>query len=115
MGHSSLTDEWPLDTILGPKANVRYPSNERVMNALVDHISKEESSLVHNTLASVMQRVALPDRVRLAKKLLAIERYSNDTNLSHLIWYGLIPSDWILRNNCWKRPGKRVGLASCGG
>jgi putative membrane-bound dehydrogenase-like protein len=86
-----LTDEWPLDTILGPKANVIYPTNERVMNAFVDHVSKEESSLVHNTLASVMQRVALPDRVRLAKKLLAIERYSNDTNLSHLIWYGLIP------------------------
>ncbi len=66
------------------------------VDALVAQAQKEPSALVRLAMAAALQRLAHPDRFRLAQPLLAHAGDAEDANLPLMIWYGIeaaIPTD----------------------
>ncbi|MBS0204447.1 MAG: c-type cytochrome [Planctomycetes bacterium] len=89
-----LTDRWPLDTIMGvphPLAARASRQADPVYRRLVQLAGTDDSGLVRLTLASVLQRVPVSDRLKLAAPLAARHSDATDHNLPLMIWYGLMP------------------------
>jgi len=86
-----LTDFWPLDTIVGPRANAVYPDDPDARAALVRLAQDDASGLVQLVLASTLQRLPARHRPELARAILSHEEYADDRDLPTLVWFGLIP------------------------
>jgi len=88
-----LTDTWPLDTVMSGRPPGR-PEIQPARAGLPDflRLAKNDSSgLVRLTLASLLQRLPVPERPALAAALASHKEDANDHNLPLLVWYGLIP------------------------
>ena len=88
-----LTDAWPLDTVFGPKADLRFTLHDlrADLQEFIRMATDDRSGLVRLTLASTLQRLPVADRVALATPLVAHSEDANDHNLPLMIWYGLMP------------------------
>ncbi|MEC8799534.1 MAG: c-type cytochrome, partial [Planctomycetota bacterium] len=104
-----LSDFWPLDTILGPKPDTRYPEAPATWAKLQNLAETDSSGIVLLTLASTLQRLPIDERLRIAEALVRREAYAEDPQLPGLVWYGLIPlgqhrPDLLVQLNrdcCW--------------
>jgi len=86
-----LGDAWPLDTaVASPRAEGVGPP-PGLLDRLARMAREDESGLVRLALASTIQRLPLADRPALAAALLSRSGDADDPNLSHLVWFGLIP------------------------
>jgi len=90
-----LTEQWPLDGILGPvphqgEAIVRAEAEE-LLPKLVAMAKEDPSGLVLLTLASTLHRLPLDMRGAVAAGLVQHEAYADDHNLPLMTWYGLMP------------------------
>lgn len=100
-----LSDAWPLDTIIS-----RRPGSETLATQPAGFTASDpsqpapfvlaefsrlagddDSGLVRLALASVLQRLPVPQRAALAKSLMSHAADAQDHNLPLLVWYGLIP------------------------
>ena len=86
-----LTDFWPMDTLLGPLPNARYPRDPKTRAELKRMAKEDPSGLVHLTLASTLQRMDPKHRGGLAIELLRHKQHAADRDLPLLVWFGLIP------------------------
>ena len=88
-----LTDAWPLDTVMGPRPDLRFTIADlrTDLQEFIRMAGEDRSALVRLTLASTLQRLPVADRVALATPLVAHREDANDHNLPLMIWYGLIP------------------------
>jgi putative membrane-bound dehydrogenase-like protein len=86
-----LTDLWPLDTLLGPRKDAKYPDDPESRAAFVRMAGEDPSGLVRLVLASVLARLPLEHRAELATALVRDEAYASDQNLPSLVWYGIMP------------------------
>ncbi len=86
-----LTDNWPLDTLLGPHPRAVKVVDEKIRIALIRAAQQDQSGLVQLTLASVLQRLPVQHRAELAKELLQRTELATDRYFPLLVWYGLIP------------------------
>ncbi|HYR58515.1 MAG TPA: hypothetical protein VEO95_07800, partial [Chthoniobacteraceae bacterium] len=86
-----LSDAWPLDTLMSARPNGGPKLPRADLDEFVRLAREEPSGLVRLALASMLQRLAIPDRVPLAEALVAHGEDAADHNLPLLIWYGLIP------------------------
>lgn len=86
-----ITDFWPLDTLMGPLAEARYPSDPESLAAFTRMAKTDPSRLVRLALASVIQRLPADQRASLATELVARAEDAGDRNLPLLVWFGLIP------------------------
>ena len=86
-----ITDFWPLDTLMGPLKDARYPKDPESVAAFVNMAGTDSSGLVRLALASVIQRLPVDQRTTLAKALVAREVDAQDAHLPLLVWFGLLP------------------------
>ncbi len=92
-----LTDNWPIDGILGPRDLPEELSHriETECSRLLPEFCKmarhEESGLVRLALASTLQRMPPKYRAALAGTLMRRAEDAEDHNMPLLVWYGLIP------------------------
>jgi putative membrane-bound dehydrogenase-like protein len=89
-----LTQFWPIDSIIGPLSHFDYPkaaSLPEIHQILLELAKTDESSLVHLTLASTLQRLPLAHRPELATELLMHTNYADDPFLPNMVWYGISP------------------------
>jgi putative membrane-bound dehydrogenase-like protein len=88
-----LTDSWPLDTVFGQKADLRFtiPDLRADLSEFIRMAAEDRSAMVRLTLASTLQRLPVGDRVALATPLVAHAEDASDHNLPLMIWYGLMP------------------------
>ena len=120
-----LTDAWPLDTLMSNrpanfgeiKTAAKVPSPESILSELVTMAREDESSLVRLTLASILQRLPVENRVEVAAELVQHEEDSDDHNIPLMIWYGLIPvaeahpEDLVRISKICKIPTTRLCIA----
>ena len=92
-----ITDEWPIDGVLGPtiisaddSARVAH-SCDAVTADLCRLATHDPSGLVRLALASTLQRLPVGRRADLAAALMNRSEDAEDHNLPLLVWYGLIP------------------------
>jgi len=86
-----LTDDWPLDTCLGPRPARPEAQPPADLVAEFARMAREDpSGLVRLTLASTLQRLPLEDRAAVAGPLLARAEDAQDHNMPLMVWYGLI-------------------------
>ena len=85
-----LTDEWAIDSVFGPMANRKVASDPELRDRFVKMAKEDQSGLVRLALASTLQRIAVEDRVVLAKALARRVEDILDHNLPKLVWYGLM-------------------------
>ena len=78
----------PLDTLAGPLPGVVYPALDFDP---VKMAAGEKSSFVRLQLASVLQRLPVEKRAKLAAALLSHEEDFDDPFLPHMIWFGISP------------------------
>ncbi|MDA7635808.1 hypothetical protein N8680_02095, partial [Akkermansiaceae bacterium] len=64
-----LTDEWAIDSVYGPMENRKVASDPELRDRFVKMAKEDQSGLVRLALASTLQRIAVEDRVVLAKAL----------------------------------------------
>ena len=93
-----LTDEWPIDGVLGP-TSISADDSTRVANAcdavaadLRGLATHDPSGLVRLALASTLQRLPVDRRADLAAALMTRAEDADDHNLPLLVWYGMIPA-----------------------
>jgi putative membrane-bound dehydrogenase-like protein len=86
-----LTDFWPLDTIMGPRAGVTYADDPEMHAELVRLAHEDESGLVLLVVASTLQRLPIDQRVAIAKEVVQREEFAADRQLPSMVWFGLIP------------------------
>ena len=87
-----LTEPYPLDTGTGRRPSGTDAPLPRQLAEAFDRLAREDhSGLVRLTLASTLQRLAMPDRANLAARLVRRAEDAEDHNLPLLVWYGLIP------------------------
>jgi putative membrane-bound dehydrogenase-like protein len=95
-----LSDAWPLDTITSkrPVSNALRGTQDAppapssaTFNEFVRLAKRDDSGLVRLALATVLQRLPVLERPRLAAPLLEHSEDANDHNLPLMLWYGLIP------------------------
>lgn len=87
-----LTDEQPMDTILGPRPTAmpeKLP--DEIMSAFLERARSDESGLVRLALASTLQRLPLEQRGALGKALASRSEDAADHNLPEMVWYGISP------------------------
>lgn len=85
-----MTQFWPIDLVTGslhPQAIKDIQETDLLLNLA----RTDESSFVHLTLASTLQRLPLKNRTELAIELLKHTEYSNDPFLPNMVWYGISP------------------------
>ncbi len=85
-----MTQFWPIDLITGaphPQAIHEIRDAETLLNLA----RTDNSSLVHLTLASTLQRLPLKNRSALAIELLKHAKYANDPFLPFMVWFGISP------------------------
>lgn len=90
-----LTEQWPLDGILGPVTHdeskkVRAEAEE-LLPKLTEMAREDASGLVLLTLASTLNRLPISMRSAVAAMLVQHEEYADDHNLPLMTWYGLMP------------------------
>lgn len=87
-----LTDDSPLDTIMGPLSS-RPPKEyeNSVLAIFAERAQLDDSGLVRLTLASILQRLPLDERETVATILAAREEDVDDYNLPEMVWYGICP------------------------
>ena len=83
-----LTDDQPIDTIMGPRSRPGSPPD---IDRFVELAGGEGSGLVRLTLASTLQRLPVKQRVGLGRALASHAEDASDHNLPSIVWYGLIP------------------------
>ena len=70
-------------------------AGEQKMKTPTEHFIKlaqvEKSPIVRRELASLLQRLPLPDRFEIAKALIAQKEDADDHNIPLLLWYGIEP------------------------
>jgi putative membrane-bound dehydrogenase-like protein len=87
-----LTDEQPIDTILGPRAErMPEPLPGGIFNAFLARAQQDDSGLVRLALATALQRLPLSQRAELGKALAARREDADDHNLPPMVWYGISP------------------------
>lgn len=87
-----LTDEQPMDTILGPRDSAMpEPLSSEVFSAFLGRAGKDPSGLVRLALASALQRLPLDQRSALGKVLASRPEDAGDHNLPAMVWYGISP------------------------
>ncbi|MGB0645005.1 MAG: DUF7133 domain-containing protein, partial [Akkermansiaceae bacterium] len=85
-----LTDEWAIDSVYGPMENRKVASDPELRDRFVKMAKEDQSGLVRLALASTLQRIAVEDRVVLAKALAQRVEDALDHNLPKLVWFGLM-------------------------
>jgi len=85
-----LTDEWAIDSVYGPMENRKVASDPELRDRFVKMAKEDQSGLVRLALASTLQRIAVEDRVALAKALAQRVEDVLDHNLPKLVWFGLM-------------------------
>jgi len=90
-----LTEQWPLDGILGPvphteSEKVRAKAKE-LLPKLTQMAHEDPSGLVLLTLSSTLNRLPVDMRSVVARELVQHEEYASDHNLPLMTWYGLMP------------------------
>ncbi|MGI9242825.1 MAG: PVC-type heme-binding CxxCH protein [Verrucomicrobiales bacterium] len=83
-----LTDDQPIDTIMGPRSRPGSPPD---IGRFVELAQGETSGLVRLTLASTLQRLPVQQRIGLGRALASRPEDAGDHNLPSIVWYGLIP------------------------
>lgn len=83
-----LTDDQPIDTIMGPRSRPGSPPD---IDRFVELAKSEASGLVRLTLASTLQRLPVRQRIGLGRALASHPEDAGDHNLPSIVWYGLIP------------------------
>ena len=86
-----LTDFWPLDTIVGPRKDAVYPSDDESLALFVKLAKEDTSGLVRLSLASTLQRLPVAERTELATALVSHSENADDAQLPAMVWFGLIP------------------------
>jgi putative membrane-bound dehydrogenase-like protein len=100
-----LSDAWALDTITSRRPGLENspapptgfapsdpsPPSPFVLAEFSRLAAADDSGLVRLALASVLQRLPVPQRAPLAKALMSRAADAQDHNLPLLVWYGLIP------------------------
>lgn len=86
-----LTDFWPLDTVVGPQTDITRPDDPETRAEFVRMAREDESGLVHLTLASTLQRLAVEHRAELATELVKHKQHASDRDLPLMVWFGLMP------------------------
>lgn len=84
-----LTDEWPIDSVYGPMAHRKTPSDPELRDRFVEMAKSDQSGLVRLALASTLQRMPVEDRVVLASALAGRVEDAGDHNLPKLVWFGI--------------------------
>lgn len=86
-----LTDRWPLDTLMGPMKNVKYPDDQATYQQLLRVAKHDSSGLVKLALASTLQRLPLEKRSALATLMVSDASLAEDRDLPAMVWFGLMP------------------------
>lgn len=83
----------PDDTVRGwmVRLAVERKPNTGTLQVLSDVAARETSAYVRLQLASVLQRMPLADRKRIATALVAHAEDASDNNLALMVWYGIEP------------------------
>lgn len=84
-----LTDAWPIDSVYGPMAHRKPPSDPGLRDKFVAMAKSDSSGLVRLALASTLQRMPVEDRAVLASALASRAVDANDHNLPRLVWFGI--------------------------
>ena len=113
-----LTDEWAIDSVFGPMANRKVASDPELRDRFVKMAKEDQSGLVRLALASTLQRIAVEDRVVLAKALARRVEDILDHNLPKLVWYGLMHLGEekleVARVTRWPDLARFLARSSCG-
>jgi len=113
-----LTDEWAIDSVYGPMANRKVASDPELRDRFVKMAKEDQSGLVRLALASTLQRIAVEDRVVLAKALARRVEDILDHNLPKLVWYGLMHLGEekleVARVTRWPDLARFLARSSCG-
>lgn len=86
-----LTDEWPIDTLMGPLPGDRAAVDAGLLVEFTRMAANDPSGLVRLALASTLQRLPLSQRAGLAVALAGRAEDAADHNLPALVWYGISP------------------------
>ncbi len=93
-----LVDDWPMDDPSGrpwqtaaQERQAALPASAAVVRRLEELGASDSSALVRLYVASALQRLAFPDRARVATALLGHAEDAADPNLPLMIWYGIEP------------------------
>ena len=86
-----LSDEWPIDTLFGPRKNLLPKGNPDLEKKFVQLAKSDPSGLVRLALASTLQRLPVSNRGKLGKALAARPEDAEDHNLPRMVWYGITP------------------------
>ncbi|MBT3636502.1 MAG: cytochrome C, partial [Opitutae bacterium] len=86
-----LTDEWPIDTLFGPRKNLLPKGDPNLEKKFVELAKSDPSGLVRLALASTLQRLPVSSRGKLAQALAGRVEDGQDHNLPMLVWYGITP------------------------
>ncbi|MSU36320.1 MAG: c-type cytochrome [Pedosphaera sp.] len=86
-----ITDFWPLDTIVGPRATTVYPDDAESLVVFERMAREDPSGLVRLALASTLQRLPLQKRQALAIALVSHREDVSDGQMPAMIWFGVHP------------------------
>jgi putative membrane-bound dehydrogenase-like protein len=113
-----LTDEWAIDSVYGPMENRKVASDPELRDRFVKMAKEDQSGLVRLALASTLQRIAVKDRVVLAKALAQRVEDVLDHNLPKLVWFGLMHLGEekleVAKVTRWPTLAKFLARCSCG-
>jgi putative membrane-bound dehydrogenase-like protein len=85
-----LSDTWPIDDATGrPRAD--QPTPEPVRLALLDLAKHDASAMARLAIASLLQRLPIPERPALAAILMSHAGDAADHNLPAMLWCALTP------------------------
>ncbi|MFM2176696.1 MAG: hypothetical protein RL015_794 [Verrucomicrobiota bacterium] len=85
-----MTQFWPIDLVTG-ELHPQAIQDIQDADTLLNLARTDESSLVHLTLASTLQRMPLKHRPELAIELLKHAEHADDPFLPHMVWFGISP------------------------
>lgn len=90
LGLRLLLNHQPIDTVLGNvRSTVRLSTD---LHARLIQLAREDQSpLVRLTIASSLQRLAIDQRIEVARELAVHQSDASDHNLPLMVWFGLIP------------------------
>ena len=86
-----LSDQWPIDSLTGPHPQAVTSIDPKILESLVRTARDDRSGLVHLALASVLQRLPVDVRAKLAHELVQKAEHASDRDYPLLVWFGLIP------------------------